>query len=145
MYSLLYILQLSVPRSYMFLSPHLSVILLPSTPSQPVHVDTTQGHDQHELNTYTYVATQACDSCTIPIGTCTEILPPTLNSSFSLKGGRTPPTQFFVDGCYARLLLLYSYRGFSTTTQGQSTCRRSRSLILERIWRKYRGLVIKTL
>ncbi len=29
----------------------------------------------------------------------------------------------FVDGCYARLLLLYTYRGFSTTTQGQSTCR----------------------
>ncbi len=60
-----------------------------------------------------------------------------------VKGARTPPTQFFVDGCYARLLLLYTYRGFSTTTQGQSTCRRSRSLILERIWRKYRGLVIK--
>ncbi len=45
-----------------------------------------------------------------------------------IKGARTPPTQFFVDGCYARLLLLYTYRGFSTTTQGQSTCRRSRSL-----------------
>ncbi len=55
----------------------------------------------------------------------------------SVKGGRTPPTQFFVDGCYARLLLLYTYRGFSTTTQGQSTCRRSHSLILERIWKKY--------
>ncbi len=25
-----------------------------------------------------------------------------------LKGARTPPTQFFVDGCYARLLLLYT-------------------------------------
>ncbi len=60
-----------------------------------------------------------------------------------IKGGRTPPTQFFVDGCYARLLLLYTYRGFSTITQGHSTCRRSRSLILELIWRKYRGLVIK--
>ncbi len=64
-------------------------------------------------------------------------------SSCNIKGGHTPPTQFFVDGCYARLLLLYTYRGFSTTTQGQSTCQRSRSLILERIWRKYRGLVIK--
>ncbi len=59
-----------------------------------------------------------------------------------VKGGHTPPTQFFVDGCYARLLLLYTYRGFSTTTQGQSTCRRRRSLIIERIWRKYRGLVV---
>ncbi len=39
-----------------------------------------------------------------------------------LKDGCTLPTQFFVDGCYARLLLLYTYRGFSTTTQGQSTC-----------------------
>ncbi len=69
----------------------------------------------------------------------------TVLNSFTgaVKGARTPPTQFFVDGCYARLLLLYTYRGFSTTTQGQSTCRRSRSLILERIWRKYRGLVIK--
>ncbi len=28
-----------------------------------------------------------------------------------LKGARTSPTQFFVDGCYARLLLLYTYRG----------------------------------
>ncbi len=55
-------------------------------------------------------------------------------------GGRTPPTQFFVDGCYARLLLLYTHRGFSTTTQGQSTCWRSRSLILERIWRKYQEI-----
>ncbi len=27
--------------------------------------------------------------------------------------------------------------------KGQSTCRRRRSLILEQIWRKYRGLVIK--
>ncbi len=60
-----------------------------------------------------------------------------------VKGGRTPPTQFFCDGCYARLLLLYTYRSFSTATQGQSTCRKSRSLILERTWKKYRGLVIK--
>ncbi len=35
------------------------------------------------------------------------------------------------------------FRGFSTTTQGQSTCRRHRSLIWERIWRKYRGSIIK--
>ncbi len=28
-----------------------------------------------------------------------------------LKGASTQPTQFFVDGCYARLLLLYTYRG----------------------------------
>ncbi len=61
-----------------------------------------------------------------------------LKSSF--KGGRTPPTQFFVDGCYARLLLLYTYRGFSTTTQGRSTCRRSRALNLERIWKKYQEI-----
>ncbi len=32
-----------------------------------------------------------------------------------IKGGRTPPTHFFFDDCYARLLLLYTYRGFSTT------------------------------
>ncbi len=44
----------------------------------------------------------------------------------AVQGGRTPPTQFFVDGCYARLLLLYTYRSFSTATQRQSTCRRSR-------------------
>ncbi len=25
-----------------------------------------------------------------------------------LKGGRPPPTQFFVDGCFARFLLLYT-------------------------------------
>ncbi len=36
---------------------------------------------------------------------------------WELKGGRTPPTQFFVDGCYARLLLLYTYRGFNTRTK----------------------------
>ncbi len=58
----------------------------------------------------------------------------------SIKGVRKPPTQFFVDGCYARLILLYIYRGFSTVTQGHSTCRKSRSLILERIWRKYQEI-----
>ncbi len=48
-----------------------------------------------------------------------------------MSGSCTLPTQFFVDGCYTQFLLLYTYRGFSTTTQGQSTCRRHRSLILE--------------
>ncbi len=71
------------------------------------------------------------------------ITPKNTKCSVYIKGGRTPPTQFFVDGCYARLLLLYTYRGFSTTTQGQSTCRRRRSLILEQIWKKYWGQVIK--
>ncbi len=60
-----------------------------------------------------------------------------------LRVAAHPLRNFFVDGYIARLLLLYTYRGFSTTTQGQSICRRSRSLILERIWRKYRGMVIK--
>ncbi len=64
-------------------------------------------------------------------------------SSMVLKWPAHQLRSFFVDGCYALLLLLYTYRGFSTITQGHSTCRRSRSLILELIWRKYRGLVIK--
>ncbi len=38
------------------------------------------------------------------------------------KSDRTPPKQIAVDGCYARLLLMYTYRGLFTTTQGQSTC-----------------------
>ncbi len=38
-----------------------------------------------------------------------------------IKGDCTSPRQFFIDGCYARLLLLYSYRSFFTTTQRQST------------------------
>ncbi len=38
----------------------------------------------------------------------------------ALKGARTPPTQFFVDGCYARLLLFVYLQGllhYNTSTK----------------------------
>ncbi len=81
---------------------------------------------QHCLNKY--------PDLSLPCNTVVER--PEINSN-------EPSLSLAVDGCYARLLLLYTYRGFSTTTQGQSTCRRSRSLILERIWRKYHVLDVK--
>ena len=60
----------------------------------------------------------------LPCSPRTFVTPFSCLNNNVVKGGHTPPTQFLVDGCYARLQLLYTYRGFSTTTQGRSTCRR---------------------